>query len=503
MKPILAILGALLSWPAAAETWETTCPGKATELTFSLEGTLELRASLAKGAPKEGLAHEAALLQLRYHRKALEERWKKAGVQLTSFAQEPEVKVLTRAKGKARAAVEISPILHPDVSVSSAYIKAALKKAKLPAGEASETVRYRGSWKAMACSPEGEALPDGPVSVAPLDPFLAFWMAPTSLRKKVSWEKSSFVLSPVFHAEYADIPDPYYGWYFWRPDSSGTDKWGNELNAAETIRVGENASEAKVIVSASAPAGPLQLAHAEPATLKATAIFGIIEQNKLKWDPSKTFSKLKGDQSSWPAVEEELASFVATTDNDHGSWIAADFLLHLASFLRMDSFRWRFEPRESLLTLEGSLLRSGRPARLRFFFGPTDLLVRVKPRHWKISRLALEQDDLVIYHGHSGLGENFKPGNIEKHGGRRIRYRKDQILAVTSCYSYSYYADFPHARHLVLTGSDYGGAGAAIGLLSWFDDYYGNKKAVVSMIRPTDFLIVRSKAEASRGLATK
>ena len=44
--------------------------------------------------------------------------------------------------------------------------------------------------------------------------------------------------------------------------------------------------------------------------------------------------------------------------------------------------------------------------------------------------------------------------------------------------------------------------GLAIGLLSWFDEYYCNKAATLGWIRPADFLIVRSHEGSSHAPAS-
>ena len=106
----------------------------------------------------------------------------------------------------------------------------------------------------------------------------------------------------------------------------------------------------------------------------------------------------------------------------------------------------------------------------------------------------LRKDDIFIYHGHSGLGENFRKENIEKFSKKKIgKQNQKQILLVASCYSYSYYSDFAQPDQLLVTGSDYGGAGIPTGLLSWYDRFYFDQEAAVPFVNPHDFLILRAR----------
>ena len=96
--------------------------------------------------------------------------------------------------------------------------------------------------------------------------------------------------------------------------------------------------------------------------------------------------------------------------------------------------------------MTGRLRQSGRPLRVRLWLGLTDVFGPTPPAHWRILRRALVEDQLVVYWGHSGIGENFRLAQIERHLGvsheqmsADLRAAPLRLVAFLSCYSYMYF----------------------------------------------------------------
>jgi hypothetical protein len=96
--------------------------------------------------------------------------------------------------------------------------------------------------------------------------------------------------------------------------------------------------------------------------------------------------------------------------------------------------------------VSGRLARSGRRLRVRVWLGMTDIFGPTPPRHWRILQKALVEDQMVVYWGHAGIGENFRLAQIEQHLGlshaemsAQLRRAPLRLVAFLSCYSYMYF----------------------------------------------------------------
>lgn len=467
----LLILATLLSAPVSrAAEWLSTCPGKAERVRFEASSALELRPALFGKAPGEAVRAEAVAQQVRFYQRSLQEAWGKEGIQLIISAAPPRIRMLGRAAGKASAAIEAGKIEHPDVKVEHPYILAGIAKGLLAKGEPVEKVRFSASWEGISCGQR--RLPASTRVRAPLDPFLAFWIAPPAERKLTRWQESEFVLSPVFEGEYADIPDPFYAWYFWKPGA-----WGRAGTVAEATVASRVIGKVKAF----------SLPRIEGPELRATVIFGVVDAKRKAWKPSESFPSKEGGANELAKALETMRGLQAQPGLDRGSLYAIDFLSNLHHVFEGSELRYRWENDWRVLHLEGAA--GGKRVKLRYYFGPTDLLAGEPPAHWRLAADALGTDDLVVYNGHSGLGENFARRNIEKFAEAPVRQRAGQLLAVLSCYSFFYLSEQDAPGGLLLTGSDYTSARGPLGLLIQLTK---GGKGNPPFTEPGDFLILKA-----------
>lgn len=195
----------------------------------------------------------------------------------------------------------------------------------------------------------------------------------------------------------------------------------------------------------------------------------------------------------------ELTIFLASKDLDRGSTYAAQFLLNLLRAVDVSTFSYQVQD-ETTLLITAQLERSRKVLKLRFFFGPTDVLTPSQPpQHWRLTSDALINDDIVVYNGHTGLGENFKPDNIRNEAKvSSIASSHPILLAILSCYSFYYYGDQflalpgqkPKSMQLVETGSPYTSYRGPLGILQEVDFALAGKPEDLPLVNKTDFLIL-------------
>jgi hypothetical protein len=176
--------------------------------------------------------------------------------------------------------------------------------------------------------------------------------------------------------------------------------------------------------------------------------------------------------------------------------------------VRVDGGRVRLEGDYLRADIEGVLRGSQRGLHLAAFVGLTDLFGPTPPGHWALLGRALEQDEIVVYAGHSGIGENFRLARIQQNLRQPAEAWRTafagapyQIIAFLSCYSYMYFGqDLVAAagqtsagREFVYTGTDFTrGDRGGLAILDLVDQLLaGAPRPSLRFVEPADFLMVK------------
>jgi len=158
--------------------------------------------------------------------------------------------------------------------------------------------------------------------------------------------------------------------------------------------------------------------------------------------------------------------------------------------------------------LDGRLARSRRPVHVSAFVGLTDIFGPTPPQHFALLRRALETDDVIVYAGHSGIGENFRLARIEEElreppesVAAAFERAPRQLIAFLSCYSYMYFgqdlvAAAGHTaagREFVYTGTDFTRADrGGLAILDFVDQVLaGAAKPALRYVEPAEFLMIK------------
>ena len=155
---------------------------------------------------------------------------------------------------------------------------------------------------------------------------------------------------------------------------------------------------------------------------------------------------------------------------------------------------------------EGTLNGSGKPFSLRAFFGSTDLYGPKPPSHWSEALRSMVNDDIFIYAGHSGLGENLRVATLAEQEVQSATRQLDyQLLAYLSCYSYTYFdqdqlptsplgGGRARADLLLTAGETYEFGQAALGTLAFVADAlaHDGRARLDRHFTPQDFILYRT-----------
>ncbi len=513
MNTSLILFSFLISGLCGAQTNEkfetkTSCPFKSEKYNLQIESEINLVKELYLKSTH--FENESIKQQILYYKTDLKRQLQKLGIKAVLTDEQDPIHILGEVEKKMPQSLEINPVNHPDVQVTQDYIKNAIKLKKIPAGEAAVSIRYQTSFNAILCVIDKEqtnSLVKAIDLLAPIDPWLAHWMTPSSRQHLVKWEKSEFKIPAYFDSEYADIPHPEFAWYFWDPRFKGKSKSGVSYDAKQELKMIKLINHTKVGVLKSIRMDSTQkissfIFDSKKESISATVIFGILNPKMLQLKFSEFFNEFStGENSDWNTVTAKILNWNQKSEIDDGSLYATRFLLNLSNVLKPESIQFKFSQAENLLILSALFKESSKKIKIKFFFGPTDVLAGEKPTHWNAAYEGLAFDDIVFYMGHSGLGANFNWDNIKNNS--TLSYplqaiqKRNRIIGIFSCYSASYFdrdlSQFLGDQSmLILTGSEYTNARGPIGILDWVDrSFRASEPIKISNLSPKDFLIFK------------
>jgi|GEM_PF-6864201 len=327
-------------------------------------------------------------------------------------------------------AVIDTPKPYPEVPPKE-YVELARKRGAVHAADQATVVDYEVQIEAIGCGYSEGVLQYKPD--LPRDPYLAYWNVPAAGREWKTWHSSAAQINPCADSELADLPSPEYYWYFYNPHAAG---------CAGVLLPGT--SHTASLDMSSAENLDTRIAFEKTALekvdeLRMSMIFGYIVHAEQYASPADVARALKDDVSP---VDPILRSWDASSRQFLWMWS------HLADVA--DIVEVSFEPGEKhlLATAKGKYKVGGKKFILRAYLGPTDLYGPIEPEHWVETLRGMLNDDVFIYAGHSGLGENLRTGRLtalEMPTGSLSRRPDYQIFSFLSCYAYTYFdqGEFP------------------------------------------------------------
>lgn len=414
------------------------CPEGHQDAVFEVNPTLILSHQITPGheKPSVAFAKQAILSQLRYVQGTLNFS---SGAKVAFHTDSVSIDRLGMKASPYPRTVEIDRIegAFPEELRMPESLRFPFRVSK---GSPATRITYRARIQGALC---GKTDPSRtPALDLPLDPYLFYWEVPQASRRPIRWKHALETINPCADPEFSDTPLPKYFWYFWNPRQTGKDDTGIPFHCASFFRNAEYKSFPVKTVGLPAPSQSLPRLErlGKKASLSIAAIFGVIDPKDRRFSYSRftdRISIVRGPVK--PAVWEKLVSEAAATgdgDLDRGSLAFEKFLRAIPSL-----FEGPFEIRpgpsdeEKTVSITGRLSESKKPVLLKILFGPTDFLTPEKPVHIPFFEQSIEESDVVLYTGHSGLGENLIVG-------RPIRKSPDyQVFGIFSCHSFAYFRD--------------------------------------------------------------
>jgi hypothetical protein len=424
------------------------CPRQAGEYSGSFRGRVVLHKELLAGDdPRTSIEHQLRYLWGHYRNDASAH----AALQVVLSAEPPEIHIVSRKEVPYGLSLALPyPTKDPRLAIDDAYTRRAVARGQVKAGDAAWLVEYEIRFKTAVC---GRGQDPPPVARVPLprDPWLAYWHVPRDKHRPLSYFVSREITNPCADDDFADLPHPFYYWYDWLPTRHGPDDDGHPFDCRQWLHAGRDYDFFDVkldrVADASRDVSRLR-AQLGQGELTATIMVGAVDHGVKDLDPAR-WRALLGESSAGelPArATSALVDWDARPPHEPGTRSYLGLLEELRGVMNIDRHTAAVDDGYLVTEVRGHLKRSGRAARVRVWLGMTDVFGPLPPRHWRILRRALAEDQIVVYWGHAGIGENFRLAQIEQHLGlshaqmsAELRGSPLRLVAFLSCYSYMYF----------------------------------------------------------------
>jgi hypothetical protein len=487
-----------------------SCKHEGGEASVRLTGSFVLSRSFFQASEtafgKEAVS-DAIAQELRYAGGAFLRSEQENASVVVDFAEPFVVESVRSEEEPYPLSLQVDAVVHPDVKVTHPYLLAAMKRGEIKKGEPGVKISFQVKFHAMACAGGKDRLKTNFQMYLPSDPFLAYWLVPAVSRESIQWHQSRFTINPCADQELADIPDPFYYWYFWEPKAVGVSHDGKSFACQSLLKENQELTSVKAeIVSVESPKGKTVQFDRENFNrkngIRLMAIFGVIDPRGTRMAYSDVLKLAQKKEIKDMASLLKIATFPQSDPVDPGTSNLIQFLRALDSHLATEGIRITSIPEDDILVVEGALKNTLKKVKVRIFYGETDVLTTASPQYWKSLADSLQNDDIVLYSGHSGLGENMKLENIyqsTKLTANRIFANAPayQLVGIFSCYSYSYFGgEIAQARlktpgrstDLIRTASAFSDASGHVAVLNDLDPPKTSREAFV--YKPWDLVLV-------------
>jgi hypothetical protein len=469
----VALVAAVAAVASAAPRRETLLLANCPRATGEYVGTLRARMVLARAFFDPAIGDDeniraAALHQLRYvwgHYR--NDATAHGAVQLVLSAEEPELTIVSRREAPYGRDLALPwTTTDPRLKIEDAYTLRAVAAGRVRKGDPAIVVEYQLRFKLALC---GRGEDPGAALRVPLppDPWLAYWYVPRARHRLLRYHKDTAITNPCADDDFADLPHPFYYWYDWLPTRHGPDDDGRAFDCRSWLRPGYDYDYVEIPVERfAAPSHDLSRVRdglaATSGPLNATIVVGVTDHSVLDLG-------LDGWRAAIGDGDDLLGRATAARDRwakegprEGGTRSLLETLVGLAQVMTIESHASTVDDDNLRVEVRGRLKESGRALRVRLYLGMTDIFGPRPPKHWPILRRALNEDQLIIYWGHSGIGENFRLAQIEKNlnlsheqFASELARSPARLIAFLSCYSYMYFG-----QDLLAAGAQHVGGGA-------------------------------------------
>jgi hypothetical protein len=436
----------------------SNCPRQSGEYVGSFRGRILLHKDfLASDSVEGSIEHQLRYLWGHYRNDATAHN----SLQVSLSAEPPEIRILSKKEVSYGRDLPLPyDTKEARLKIDDPYTLRAVARGRVQKNDPAWLVDYEIHFKLAVCGRGEDPAPSVRVPLPP-DPWLAYWYVGRANHHPLSYHGERAVTNPCADNDFADLPHPFYYWYDWLPTRHGPDDDGKPFDCRRWLHAGDDFDFFDVkLEAASVPSHDFGRLRAQlgGGPLTATIVVGVVNHFMLDLGLPAWRDLLAGGDLVGRA-NEGLARWDEMRPHDLGTRSLLTALSELGGVMSLERHSATVDGDYLVVEVEGRLKQSLRPLRVRLFLGMTDIFGPRPPKHWSILKRALVEDQLIVYWGHSGIGENFRLAQIEKNLGLdharmsgELQHASWRLIAFLSCYSYMYFG-----QDLLQAGADNSG----------------------------------------------
>jgi hypothetical protein len=449
----------------------SNCARESGEYLAEIQGRILLhKAFLAGDDVKESIEHQLHYLWGIYRN----DQDAHGSMQISLSAEPSDIEILsTREVPYGRDLPLPYATDNPHLKIEDRYTLRAVARGRVKRDDPALAIEYRARFKLAVCGRNADPPAAARVPLPP-DPWLAYWHVPRAKHRRLRYFNEFAVTNPCADNDFADLPHPFYYWYDWLPTRHGPDDNGRLFDCREWLKPDVDYRyfdvSFKRISAANRDFARLRQELLQKKTpITATIVVGAVDHAVTDLDLESWRKMLDGGELLERA-NAALKAWPESKSRERGTRSFLTALAELDGVMTVDKHSVAVDQGYLVVEADGKLKLSARPMRVRVWLGMTDLFGPLPPQHWRILRRALAEDELVLYWGHSGIGENFRLAQIEKNLGiphqtvaDELRQSPLRLVAFISCYSYMYFgqdllaagAERTNGAYFVFTGMEH------------------------------------------------
>ncbi len=495
--------------PTGPTVQQVVCAAHGAEYRAELEGTLTLhKAFLGPEEGRDAALRDAVRHQVKYVWGYLRNHPQhRREVKAALSAEEPQVQILSTTDVPYGRDLTLDwNHIEPHLNIDEPYMQRAVTAGRALATDPALAVRYRVAFALALCGKRRG--PDSTLTVPlPRDPWLFYWHVPSSQHRTLVYGQSTALTNPCSDDDFADLPHPFYYWYDWRVERQGPDANGLPYNCHTLLKPGVDHTPHTLRLHKTGEAGgafeDLAAQWPEDGPLRITLLVGVANNLLTSLDVRPLAEALPEGR---PLAASAQAALDGGAFTENGALEVLAFLRAVDAVAPLASHTVTVRGQTLQVDAQARLRRSGRAVRLRVHHGFTNVFGAVPPDHWEAARDALTQDHVVLYVGHSGIGENLRVSQMEKNlalpaGSLNapLASAPYQWVGFLSCFSYMYFgqdlmAAGGRGRQYVFSATGYSdGERGAVGVVDLVDQVLVHRvTGVKRYFGPEDFILFKS-----------
>ena len=332
----------------------------------------------------------------------------------------------------------------------SYYFRKAVRRGTINASDQAIQVEYIAKVDIAVCHTMKSEFSELLLRV-PVDPYLAYWSVGSAKHVVKAWERYKIQkkVNPCSDDEVVDLSLPDGYWYAWNPLARGRGVNGKKFDCRYDLPKASFVDLEIDLKKVNKVATKVSFVANKKRKVKISFFLGFekyLEPRDHAVEDVRQLVTYFLEGNSFEAAKKKLPYQHNPERYDLKFNSLLTLLWRLRETMTLSSKKIKLVGKGLKISLLGTFKKSKQEFEMDILFTPNANKKFETPVFIDEFSRAFAGSDLVIYHGHSGLGDTFSPKYFGSKLKKRRAHIKNQLFAILGCYSYHYFPpeNFPN-----------------------------------------------------------